>query len=215
MCLHLSNQLHVSTLVLLEGILNALKIYVAVIREVFVNPLSDTSVNVSWESVTVRGIVSYTVFYSPTEATSQQDEQMVTVPSSESSVVIEGLMTNVEYQFQVAAIAQLGEALFPGQRSPPTETVVAQPTSSQIPTPPQTPTPSASHNGKQIMVTLNLYMKTNLYGGGTSKSFDCCFIHADIIITAIVTFLLTTLLTSAVWLVGISLYCVHSIRKKR
>ena len=113
------------------------------ITEVFVNPLSDTSVNVSWESVTVRGIVSYTVFYSPT---SQQDEQMVTVPSSESSVVIEGLMTNVEYQFQVAAIAQLGEALFQGQRSLHIITVVAQPTS-QTTTPPQTPTSSASHKG--------------------------------------------------------------------
>ena len=120
----------------------------AVITEVLVNPLSDTSVNVSWESVTVRGIVSYTVFYSPTEATSQQDEQTVTVPSSESSIVIEGLMTNVEYQFQVAAIAQLGEALFTGERSPPAETVVAQPTPPQTPT---TSTATTSPNGNKIL----------------------------------------------------------------
>ena len=78
--------------------------------------LSDTSVNVSWENVTVAGIVNYTVYYRPTQTT-EQSEQSVTVPSSEISVVIENLRVNVEYQFQVAAIAELGDVLYLGQRS--------------------------------------------------------------------------------------------------
>ncbi len=85
-------------------------------------PLSATSVNVSWENVTVPGIVSYTVYYRPRETMGGPSEQSVTVPSSESSVVIENLMTNVEYQFQVAATAELGGDLFHGERSPPTTT---------------------------------------------------------------------------------------------
>ena len=52
----------------------------------------------------------------------------VTVPSSDSSVVIEDLITNVEYQFQVAATAELEGAIFLGERSPSTQVVVASPT---------------------------------------------------------------------------------------
>ena len=61
-----------------------------------------------------------------------QGEQSVTVPSSESSVVIEGLMTGVQYQFQVAAVAELGGLEFPGQRSPPTTTIVVAPPTAAI-----------------------------------------------------------------------------------
>ena len=171
------------------------------ITEVFVNPLSDTSVNVSWESVTVRGIVSYTVFYSPT---SQQDEQMVTVPSSESSVVIEGLMTNVEYQFQVAAIAQLGEALFH-------RTEISSHYNSGSTT--HISDNHTSSNTHLLLPHTKVTKSITFYGCSASSSFHCC---PDITITAIVTFLLTTLLITAVWLmVGISLYCVHNARKKR
>ena len=79
-----------------------------------VEVLTDTAVNVSWGSVTVPGIVSYTVYYRPAVTVGGQGEQSVTVPSSESSVVIEGLMTGVQYQFQVAAIAEVdGVAIHP------------------------------------------------------------------------------------------------------
>ena len=92
----------------------------AVVTVVMVELLSDTSVNVSWGSVSVPGIVSYTVYYRPTDTVGSQSERSVTVPSSESSVVIEDLVTNVEYQFQATATAELGGVVYPGERSPPT-----------------------------------------------------------------------------------------------
>ena len=91
---------------------------------VLVEPLSATSVTVSWKSVTAPEIVSYTVYYRPTVAMGGENEQSVTVPSSENSVVIEGLMTGVQYQFQVAAVAELGGLECPGQRPLPTTTIV-------------------------------------------------------------------------------------------
>ncbi len=69
---------------------------------VLAEPLSDTSVNVTWEDVTIPGIVSYTVYYGSSD-NMEQREHSVTVPSSDE---IEDLMTNVEYQFQVAVIAE-------------------------------------------------------------------------------------------------------------
>ena len=100
---------------------------VAVVMRVVVEPVSNTSVNVSWESVTVPGIVNYTVYYRP-ETMRRQCEQSVTVPSSDSSVVIEDLITNVEYQFQVATVAELGGVISLGERSPSTQVLVASPT---------------------------------------------------------------------------------------
>ena len=105
---------------------------VAVVKRVVVELLSDTSVNVSWESVTVPGIVNYIVYYRPTETMRRQSEQSVTVPSSDSSVVIKDLITNVEYQFQVAATAELDGVIYPGLRSHATKVLVA------LSTPPRT-----------------------------------------------------------------------------
>ncbi len=85
--------------------------------------LTDTSVRVSWRQILADEITSYTVYYRPSDNT-EQSEQLVTVPSSESSVVIEDLMTNMEYQFQVAATAELEEVIFPGQRSFPMQTLL-------------------------------------------------------------------------------------------
>ena len=90
--------------------------------------VSNTSVNVSWESVTIPGMVTYTVYYRPS-GTMRQCEQSVTVPSSDSSVVIEDLITNVEYQFQVSTIVELEGVVFLGERSPSTQVLVASPTS--------------------------------------------------------------------------------------
>ena len=106
-----------------------------------VEPLSDTSVNVSWENVTVPGIVNYIIYYRPTETMRRQSEQSVTVHSSDSSVVIEDLMTNVEYQFRVAATAELGGVIYPGERSPSTQVLVVL---VALPTPPRTILPSNS-----------------------------------------------------------------------
>ena len=79
--------------------------------------LVETSVNVSWETVTFPGIMSYTVYYRPTGSDEGESERSVIVPSSQSSVVIEGLVSNVEYKFQVAAVAELEGILHPGERS--------------------------------------------------------------------------------------------------
>ena len=102
--------------------------------------LPDASVNVSWESFTLSGIVYYTIYYRPIETMGNQIDQSVTVPSSESSVVIEDLMADVEYLFEVVAIAELEGHLFPGERSLNDTLLVVLPTTMPT-TPPSNPTP--------------------------------------------------------------------------
>ena len=90
----------------------------------------DTSVRVSWDSVDIPEITGYTVYYSQTGNRKRQSEEFITVNSSVTSVVIEGLLNNVEYQFQVVAIAELDGNVIMGQRSNNmTIIVVAIPTS--------------------------------------------------------------------------------------
>ena len=84
---------------------------------VVVEIVSDTSVRVSWDSVDIPEITGYTVYYSQTGNRKRQSEESITVPSSDNSVVIEGLLNNVEYQFQVVAIAELDGDVIMGQRS--------------------------------------------------------------------------------------------------
>ena len=84
---------------------------------VVVEIVSDTSVRVSWDSVDIPEITGYTVYYSQTGNRKRQSEESITVPSSDNSVVIEGLLNNVEYQFQVVAIAELDGDVIIGQRS--------------------------------------------------------------------------------------------------
>ena len=83
---------------------------------VHVELLTETSVNVSWNRIIANEITNYTVYYRPSD---NMMSESLTVPSSESFVVIDGLVANVEYQFQVAAIAELGGQIYPGQKSPP------------------------------------------------------------------------------------------------
>ncbi len=85
------------------------------VMNVDIEQLTDTSVLVSWDQILADNI-NYTVYYKPS-ADMERNEQSMTVPSSESSVVIENLMTNVEYEFQVAATAELEGVPFPGARS--------------------------------------------------------------------------------------------------
>ena len=80
---------------------------------VVVEVVSDTSVRVSWNIVDIPEITGYTIYYSQTGNRKRQSEESITVPSSDNSVVIEGLLNNVEYQFQVVAIAELdGDVIF-------------------------------------------------------------------------------------------------------
>ena len=90
--------------------------------------VSDTSVKVSWDSVGIPEITGYTVYYSQTGNSKRQSEESITVPSSDNSVVIKGLLNNVEYQFQVVAIAELDGDVIIGQRSLLSRIVVVLPT---------------------------------------------------------------------------------------
>ena len=64
-----------------------------------VKVVSASSVRVTWVSVDIPEITNYTVYYQ----TGNMERESVTVPSTTNSKMIEGLVTNEEYQFQVAA----------------------------------------------------------------------------------------------------------------
>ncbi len=91
------------------------------VSDVHVEQLTNTSVRVSWRQVLAGEVAHYTVYYKPCE----QSEQSVTVPSSESSLMIENLMTNMQYHILVVAVAELEGAVFPGERSSPIPIVVS------------------------------------------------------------------------------------------
>ena len=95
---------------------------------VVVETVSDSSVRVSWDIVDIPEITSYTVYYSQTGTRKRQSEESITIPSSDNSVVIEGL-SSAEYQFQVVAIAEVNGELFVGQRSIPDDMAVIMVTS--------------------------------------------------------------------------------------
>ena len=84
-----------------------------------VEVVSDSSVRVSWDRIALPEITGYRVYYSETGS---EEEVFVTVPSSADSVVVGDLLNDVEYQFQVAAIAL---HTITGQRSPILRTTVA------------------------------------------------------------------------------------------
>ena len=81
--------------------------------------LTDTSVRVSWRILGFPEITHYTVFYSRAGSRKRQAgcEQFRNVPSSTSSVDIEGLSGGARsYQFVVVAVATVDNVEFPGER---------------------------------------------------------------------------------------------------
>ena len=74
--------------------------------------LSSSSVNVSWESFNSSLINSYIVFYSRTG--NDGEEKSFNVSGLLNFVIISGLMTDVQYQFQVVAVDRND---VPGERS--------------------------------------------------------------------------------------------------
>ena len=91
-------------------------IFPAVVRNIRVAQVPD-SVVVSWDRVSVTGITGYTVYYGRVSGREGQGELSVTVPSTENSVTITGLVSCVEYQVQVVATAEfLGQPTV-GERS--------------------------------------------------------------------------------------------------
>ena len=104
------------------------------VLNVEVEVVTDVSVRVSWDSLDIPEITGYTVFYNRTG--NGTEEQSVNVTTSHDSVVIDNLMNNVEYQFQVAAIAKLDGVLIVGERSMldnKSKVVVALPTTTTKP----------------------------------------------------------------------------------
>ena len=92
---------------------------------VHVEQLTETSVKVSWNQIIASEIINYTVYYRPSD--SSENKSSVTVSSSESSVEIDDLMTAVEYEFEVAATAELGGEIYPGELSSPNHIVLLAP----------------------------------------------------------------------------------------
>ena len=81
--------------------------------------LSDTSVRVTWDRITdIPGITEYIVYYATSSRKRQSNEQSVTVPGTASSADITNLLSTVEYQYQVVAVAFLGGKRLVGERSP-------------------------------------------------------------------------------------------------
>ena len=95
--------------------------------------LSATSIQVTWDQLDIPEITGYIVYYSQTG----NSEMETTVPSSENSVTIDNLLTDVEYQFQVVAVAELdGDS----------DTIMGERSNVSIvcPTPPPANTPSTN-----------------------------------------------------------------------
>ena len=95
-------------------------IYTAEVMGVDVEILTDTSVRVSWERIlNIPEITHYTVFYSRSGGRKRQAdcEQFRNVPSSTSSVDIEGLSGGARsYQFVVIAVATVNNVEISGER---------------------------------------------------------------------------------------------------
>ena len=79
---------------------------------VMVEMLSNTSVNISWESIDTSELtISYRVYYY------QPGNMDAFVHASSNSIVIDNLISNVEYLFYVVVIAEVDGRTFTGQRS--------------------------------------------------------------------------------------------------
>ena len=90
----------------------------AVVMRLMVEPVSISSVRVSWESINNPMIINYMVYYYLLIG-SCKEENNVTVPSSMNSIVIRNLTGSVitDYQFQVAATAEINGEVVTGERS--------------------------------------------------------------------------------------------------
>ena len=101
--------------------------------------VSATSIQVSWDRLDIPEITRYIVYYSQTG----NSEMVTTVSGSENSVTIDNLLTDMEYQFQVVAVAELdGESdAIMGERSNLSVSRPTPPPPTTMPPPSTTPTP--------------------------------------------------------------------------
>ena len=85
---------------------------------IMVMATSATSVRVSWDRLAIPEITGYIIYYSQTGNSEMVTiETSVSVPSSQNSVMIYNLLTDVEYQCQMVAFAELEGEMATGQRS--------------------------------------------------------------------------------------------------
>ena len=71
-----------------------------------VRAVSTTSIQVTWDRLCTSEVTGYRVYYRQSgKCEMDSTEQYSTVSCSENSVMIDNLLTNVEYQFQVVAVA--------------------------------------------------------------------------------------------------------------
>ena len=103
----------------------------AVVMNVEVEISSATSVRVSWDKLDIPEITGYIVYYSQ-----RQTDITEHIFSHENSVIIDNLLTDVEYQFEVVAVTELDGDVVTGY----SETVTVL-----IPATTTTPTDSVSN----------------------------------------------------------------------
>ncbi len=168
-------------------------------------PGSETSVIVSWDRSTSSAVTGYTVYYSRVSGRKRQANEMsVTVPSTESSVRIDGLVSGAVYQFQVTVtIMFLGETI-EGERTDQSDMCRVMLELLTIPSPVTTATTATCEpegGGKLFFAWLNL-----------GVSFTMSVIDADVkvAISVVVTFLLTAILNTSLLLLG---YCILKARR--
>ena len=85
-----------------------------------VEQLTETSVRVSWDVISLPEVTRYRVFYSQVESRKRQvmGELIVDAQGRDQvSVVIEDLVSSMQYRFQVVAVAVLGGREFVGERA--------------------------------------------------------------------------------------------------
>ena len=81
---------------------------------VMVEMLSNTSVSVSWENIDTSELtISYRVYY----FYNQSGNMDAFINASSNYIVIDNLISNVEYLFYVVVIAEIDGQIFIGQRS--------------------------------------------------------------------------------------------------
>lgn len=92
-----------------------------------VSVISATSVKVSWDSIemlksTEYRLYGYKVYYNQKRSIKKQQlEGSVTIPSYENNALIEDLISNRVYQFQVETIFEVDREVVMGMRSPTVE----------------------------------------------------------------------------------------------
>ena len=89
------------------------------VSNVAVTVQTATSVRVSWDPLPLTVVDQYIIFYSQTGNRKRQTtESSVVVSNTITAVVISGLVTGADYQFQVVAQAMVDGMTIDGMRSP-------------------------------------------------------------------------------------------------